>query len=288
MKKGKKILIIKSNKSDVFFDEFQNIESYYKCSVNNILLRLFRKFNIPFISIFYGEWKNKLNEYDIVILFDNGYSNYIPQYIKRRNKNIKVIFWYWNSLAERKNTVYKNTKIDEFWSYNRFDAEKYKIKYNPQFYFKKRELNNMNIKTDVLFIGRDKGREKDISELQKNLDTKNISTYFKIIKTGKEHIKYDQYLSLLEQSRCILDYSFILPCGLSLRPLEALFYEKKLITNNPDIKNYDFYNPNNIFILGYDNIEEINDFINKPYKKIDEKIINYYSFNSWLSRFLED
>ena len=67
--------------------------------------------------------------------------------------------------------------------------------------------------------------------------------------------------------------------------MEALFLEKKLITNNKDIKNYDFYNPSNIFILGENNIEDIKEFINKPYEKVEQKIIDYYDFEQWLSRF---
>ena len=67
--------------------------------------------------------------------------------------------------------------------------------------------------------------------------------------------------------------------------MEALFLERKLITNNTDIKNYDFYNHDNIFILGEDNINEIKEFINKPYKKIDQDIIDYYDFDQWLNRF---
>ena len=64
-----------------------------------------------------------------------------------------------------------------------------------------------------------------------------------------------------------------------------MFLERKLITNNTDIKNYDFYNHDNIFILGEDNINEIKEFINKPYKKIDQDIIDYYDFDQWLNRF---
>ena len=98
-------------------------------------------------------------------------------------------------------------------------------------------------------------------------------------------MSYDKYLELLSESNCILDYNEKGQSGLTLRPMEALFLEKKLITNNKDIKNYDFYNPSNIFILGENNIEDIKEFINKPYEKVEQKIIDYYDFEQWLSRF---
>ena len=64
--------------------------------------------------------------------------------------------------------------------------------------------------------------------------------------------------------------------------------KKKLITNNKDIINYDFYNSNNIFVLGEDNLDNIKEFIEKEYVEIDEKIINYYDFYEWLKRFEDD
>lgn len=282
-----KILIIRMKGTDFFFNSISNIEWYYRCSIKNIMFRFLKKMKLPLIYLYYGNWKKRLKEFDKVILFDTGFSNEIPKYIKKKNRNIKIIYWYWNSMKEHNNKVIENKYIDEIWTYNRFDAQKYNLKYNPQFYLKKCELSNSKINSDVLFVGRDKGREKDINEIQEKLKSKNIITTFRVIKNEKDLISYTEYLNLLECSKCVLDYSFTLPCGLSLRPLEALFYEKKLITNNNDIKNYDFYDADNIFIIGEDNIENIQKFINKPYKKIDKEIVQYYSYDSWLNRFGE-
>ena len=280
-----KTLIIKRNKGDVFFGKLDNIESYYNVPPTNIFLRVCRKFHLPFEAFFYGDWKSRLNDCDNVILFDNGYNPEIPKYIKNKNKNIRIIFWYWNSLVELGNKIIDTEYIDEIWTYNRFDSKNFNLKYNPQFYLKMFDLENKETNTDVLFLGRDKGREESLRKLESELNGMDVITNFKIVKTSADTVKYPDYLKLLEESKCILDYSFTLPCGLSLRPLEALFYEKKLITNNSDIKNYDFYDSNNIFILGEDDINKIKEFIDKPYKKIDEKIVRYYDFYSWISRF---
>ena len=74
--------------------------------------------------------------------------------------------------------------------------------------------------------------------------------------------------------------------GLTLRVLEALFYSKKLITNNKNIKKYDFYNPNNIFIWGVDDEKNLLNFINSDYITIEENILNRYSYDSWINRFI--
>ena len=63
--------------------------------------------------------------------------------------------------------------------------------------------------------------------------------------------------------------------------------KKKLITNNINIINCEFYNKNNIFIINKDNLDDLNDFLKSEYKKIDKKIINYFDYESWLNRFFE-
>ena len=73
--------------------------------------------------------------------------------------------------------------------------------------------------------------------------------------------------------------------GLTLRPLEALFLRKKLLTNFSAIKNQDFYSPNNIFIMNEDDERCLKDFINAPLSLEHENCIMEYSFASWLKRF---
>ena len=53
---------------------------------------------------------------------------------------------------------------------------------------------------------------------------------------------------------------------------ESLVHEIKLITDCAWLKNYDFYHPDNIFILGEDEIESLPDFLNKPYIKVESSI----------------
>lgn len=73
--------------------------------------------------------------------------------------------------------------------------------------------------------------------------------------------------------------------GLTLRPMEALFFGRKLITTNKDIKNYDFYCPENIFILDEQPDEDIRAFLNAPMKKIPFDIVSGYTAERWLNGF---
>lgn len=92
-------------------------------------------------------------------------------------------------------------------------------------------------------------------------------------------------MKLNNLSKAIVEINQSQQNGLTVRALEALFTEKKLITNNLDIINMDFYNKNNIFIIGQDSFNLLRKFIDSDYEKIPKSIIDNYSASKWLARF---
>lgn len=284
--KDNEIIIVKQSNKNMFFKYQDNVYEQYNCSKKNLLFRVMKKLNIP-LNMFYGNWKYIPNGCKYIVFFDVNYRFEFAKYIKKHNPNIKVIFWYWNVVTEKNKKFLDDKNIDEIWTYNRFDAEKYNLNYNPQFYYyqKNEKEENDFPESDVIFMGMDKGREEAILKIKKNLEESNLGCSFHIIHGENDYMNYDEYLKEVEKSKCILDFSFIIPCGLSIRPLEAIFLHKKLITNNKDIVNYKFYNKNNIYILEKENDRDIQQFINSPYVEIPDDIIEYYSYESWLKRF---
>lgn len=282
-----KILYLKEDNQSVFLKYIDNQKmcKYYKLNSKNIVLKVLKK--IGHASILWGDWKNKVKDCELVILGENGYFPSISKYIKKNNPNCKIILYFWNILKEQKSysKLLDDKNIDEFWTFDKIDAKKYNMKYNPQFYTKNVKIKKNNNKYDVLFLGRAKTRKNELMNIEEEFRKYGINTNFKVIEKEKDYVAYDDYLDMLSESKCVLDYNQEGQVGLSLRPMEALFLRKKLITNNSDIKNYDFYDDNNIFILGENNIKELKEFINKPYKKINQDIIDYYDFEQWLKRF---
>ena len=64
---------------------------------------------------------------------------------------------------------------------------------------------------------------------------------------------------------------------------EALGYRKKIITNNHDIVNYDFYDKNNIWVVSETNYEIPTTFFETEYVPIVEEILNKYMLSNWIS-----
>lgn len=74
---------------------------------------------------------------------------------------------------------------------------------------------------------------------------------------------------------------------MTLRPLEALFLGKKLLTNYSAIKDMDFYCPKNIYVIDAENLnlDGIDEFMRTPIVLIDEKIVDQYEVNFWLAKY---
>ena len=237
---------------------------------------------------YYFEWKKNIKNYDKIIIFDNGYIEAISKYIKSKNKKCKIILYLWNNMTHFNPDIIKDKYVDEIWTFNYKDSIKYALKYNPQFYSKNVNISSNIEENRVVFVGRDKGRSNSINKIKDELEKNNIQTDFYIINNEEQFISYDEYLKKVSLSNCLLDIvSDAENSGLSLRVLESIFFNKKLITNNLNVKKYDFFNEDNIYIINneYIDMKKIKEFLEKPCRIIDKKVINKYEFNNWIRRF---
>ena len=69
------------------------------------------------------------------------------------------------------------------------------------------------------------------------------------------YLPYPTVLQQMQSSKCILDMTQAGQSGITLRYYEAVVYNKKLLTNNVNIVNLPFYNPQYMKI--YETIEDI-------------------------------
>lgn len=108
----------------------------------------------------------------------------------------------------------------------------------------------------------------------------------KNIKFFKEYTDFRTNLSWMKNAKVLLDFKVEEHNGLSLRFFEALKYNKKIITNNKTVLDFDFYDPQNIFILHHDDLNKLGDFLQSEYRKVPDEIVDQYSFSSWLNKYV--
>lgn len=146
----------------------------------------------------------------------------------------------------------------------------------------------LELKYDFYFVGLPKSRENFLKSLESTLKDKGYKTKFIVVESRKDYISMVENLRNSSQSSCIVDIvsDKYKQSGLTLRPFDALFLHKKLITNCPAIVNSDFYHPDNIFIIN-ENMNGIEEFMLKPYYNISDSIVNQYEINNWIEQFID-
>lgn len=131
------------------------------------------------------------------------------------------------------------------------DAEDFDLGLIPAIYSRIETAEKREIKRDLIFVGREKGREGLLEELHHLLRSKNVNTEFDICGQGEdkgagwEYISYIPYGKIIRKSleaNCILEILQEGQTGITQRTMEALAYNKKLLTNNKNLKNMPFYN----------------------------------------------
>lgn len=255
---------------------------------------------LPMLRYWFNpEVERKLNTYSHVIVFIQKKSFDVLSFLSsRKSDSQRLIAWYWNPAYRVMNPHLLKRFKCEGWSFDEEDCIKYNMKYNTTFFLFapkeeliKRELKGDSEKYDILFLGANKGRIQLLNKLQAKLVSMGVKFLFYVVdeeqksSLRKPVVSYHTYLKWLCQTIAVLDIVQANQRGLTLRVMESLFYKKKLVTNNLYIKEYDFYNPNNIFILGVDNLDMFIDFLKSPYLEVKEETITRYSFKEWIKRF---
>lgn len=239
-------------------------------------------------------------DYSLTIRADLFGEETIKTIVSKSNKNYS---YQWDGLSrfpEVKNII---TYFDKFYI---FDKDDLKINGNilpsTNFYFDCYEdlFKNTEPQYDAYFIGSYDNRINTLISVCEFLYSHGLKLNVILCCSPKKHLKkykyitfikhslsYYENLKLVANSKMLIDiHHENLHKGLSFRAFEALGYDKKLITSNAVIKQYDFYDANNIYIIDNNNIN-FESFLNVKHTEIKLEIKNKYSFTNWINYILE-
>ena len=136
-----------------------------------------------------------------------------------------------------------------------------------------RKFEELRLKFDLYVIGKKSWKNQLMKPFSKN----------KIVFTRKR-INHENLPEFYKRTKVILDLMRENQYGLSFRVFEAMALEKKIITDNEKIKNYDFYNPNNILVLNKDFSNITKEFFETPYQSLPEEIYKKYTLEKWVEQ----
>lgn len=182
--------------------------------------------------------------------------------IKQNNKDASYVLYLWDSLVRHANLEMLFPFFNEVWSFDRIDCQNNPaLQYRPLYYRARLGDKTAAKQYDISFIGwMHSDRYHLLKEIKQSLVSQGKTYYFKLYTgyfsylvnryvkktiTKKDEdlfifkpISYRDYLDITQSSRYVLDIAHPQQSGLTIRTLEALACNCKLVTTNADISNY--------------------------------------------------
>lgn len=277
-----------------------------------VLIRLRLKILVAtIIKRYYSEIYTKVEKkiYDYVFVISPETFNYKKALIIRRlQPTSEFILYMWDTFSN-KNSINTLNIFDKIITFDSRDAKNHKLKFLPLFYIKdyeKVDQSNKKCKFDLCITATaHSDRYSVATKLRTQLHAQGLTMvshfylpskimywvrrlFFKRYSYGGiedfsfTSLSQQKISNIVEQSKVILDINHPLQYGLTSRCIEALGAGRKLITTNPDIKNYNFYNKNNIRIIDRENPVIDAAFFESQYIKPKNEIYREYSIENWL------
>lgn len=236
-------------------------------------------------------------DYILVIRPDQFPISFIEQL---RTKTSKLIAYQWDGIEKFPEVKNYFSLFDSFFCFEEVkDVEN--VKKITNFYFDFDDFHpSENVKKNTppvfYFVGLDwDNRRSKINKFVQFAVAENFTLHFYMqefdknenkngnINYIKNRITFTENLEFVKKSDVLVDFVDPRHAGLSIRFFEGMYYKKKVITDNKMVRSYNFYHPNNIFVVD-NNYQEIRDFLKTPYYEISEAIVTSYGFSNWIKR----
>jgi hypothetical protein len=247
----------------------------------------------------------------IIVIRAEAFTPLAMKHLRQSFPYARFILYLWDSVRYT-NTASIFPYFDKILSFDKNDVETYHLFHRPLFFIDVyREIADQTVRDyDVIFIGKiHSDRYFFLKKMENQLESNGYSTFFYLYLPSKL-LFYQMKLQepsfkrarlrefkfrimpakdvsrIMSLSRVSLDAQHPAQAGLTMRSLEVLGAKRKLITTNQDIKTYDFYNENNIYVV--DRQEPMIDFefIRSPYVEIPINTYEKYSLQGWLDDLL--
>ncbi|ASK30839.1 hypothetical protein CEY12_12265 [Chryseobacterium sp. T16E-39] len=213
--------------------------------------------------------------------------------LKRKAKSF--IAYYYDSCKKYPRQLEISHFFDEVYSYEKEDIKKYNFIETTNFIYDE-TIESQSVKYDIFNVSSYDSRIDEIDMISRILFDAGFSIYFVLfwyeklayphLNSTTEYLSLDDTKKLISQSKAMIDIQRKDQKGLSFRTFESLGYKKKLITTNDEVKNYDFYHPNNMLVIDSNNLDtdEIKNFLALNYVEIDPSIIKKYTVKSFTQK----
>lgn len=302
--------------SVTYFDERPENTFFTKAVLRLNLPFLIRKRISNYYKIIFQDSTRHTYDYIILINPETIDENILEQ-LKKCNPNAKTIVYFWDSIANKKNALKLLPLADRFFSFDPNDSKNHsRIEFLPLFYIsdygKLANSESKSFKYDISFIGTiHSDRYSIVKKIETYANGKGLRTFLfffcpskglfwwkKLVSGEFKNIKYsdvsftpiskENALDIIRHSKAVIDIEHPKQTGLTMRTIEMLGARKKLLTTNAKIKEYDFFDKHNVFIVDrkVSSIPFRAEDIDRPYQDPKQHTYNKYALSSWVKTIL--
>lgn len=238
---------------------------------------------------------NDLPHQDYILFINSGdFDSKVFNLARTKTKNL--ITYNYDSIKRVPLTPNAREIFSKIYSFDSEDVENhpYLTKTHNYIYIEKQPIKESFLTKAFVVLSKDKKRNKTISKIADQFDENQYQGKYEFVIVdkpnkslnknlifSKKRISFSEIASKIGNTEIMVDIVRKDQTGLSFRVFESLAYQKKLITTNSSIKNYNFYNPNNILIIDEDNPIIPKSFLETKYKPLASEIYNQYTLETW-------
>lgn len=283
--------------------------------ITKSLVRIDRRLIAPAVNSYYDSiiQSTSVRQYDhILIVRGEAISLERVRRLKRAQPRAKLSLYLWDSMHYNPNAREILGEFDDVFSFDRVDADSdSRVVFLPLFYGREfeRSANSTGRRVyDACFIGtvhtdRYKVLEKVIDALEARGRKVFVYGYYpsKILyrlrslfdpgfrKFGAKYVhfsglKLPEVVDRIAESKAVIDVNRPKQVGLTMRSIEAVGAQRRLITTNTDIVNYDIFTPDGIAVLDRHAPVIEDAFLDSDLTPFDEAVRQRYSVSAWISR----
>ncbi|MGZ3769086.1 MAG: hypothetical protein ACXVCP_07080 [Bdellovibrio sp.] len=248
------------------------------------------------------------NTYDYVFVVEGiTLSREALERLKKQNQKCRFILYVWDSVANRPHIFDNKDFYNKVLTFDPEDAKTLGLTFRPLFFtpdFERKE--SLTIQYDISFIGTvHSDRFEIVSRLLKTLPEscrKYFFLYFhahwfflfnKIFNKAYKDASSSDFQfktipkksvsSTIATSLVTLDIEHPRQVGLTMRTFEVLGEKRKLATTNASVKDYDFFNPNNIHVIDRLNPVIPDSFFKSEYQDLPVHVYEKYTLKGWIN-----
>ncbi|HHT7827036.1 TPA: capsular biosynthesis protein CpsH [Streptococcus suis] len=294
--------------AEVSYYDVRAVHSSFSRALLKVSPAIFSNQSQKYYDAILNERKSENFDYILIVKCDMTPISSLKK-MRSMYPNAKIILYLWDSIENIPSIESKFKYFDRLLTFDLEDSREHnQFLFRPLFFADEFIAHNpiRKYKYDLAFLGTIHSDRfkiiKKIDNFSKRynlksfyfcyLQSKFIYYFYKLTKpellgANKSFFSFEKMDSetiseIIAESEVIIDIEHPKQNGLTMRTIEMIGMQKKLLTTNKSIREYDFYNKENIYVIDR-NVSELDiNFFNTPYKAIAKEIYSKYSLGQWV------